>query len=207
MLKAEICDNMKAEVHNMIQQEFDLNMIPESEPIVIHVNQYDEGASRLIIHLYNGSQAYTPNNATVKIQGTKPDKKGFQYYARISGSTVTADVNLQMTAVKGRVYTQVVVTESTGNTGTFAFILDVQESALVETVDVSETDLPAIIDAAESSAERAEAASLRYPYIGDNNNWYVYDIETDSFIDTGVKAKGEDGTSSHYFVGDTLVLT
>ena len=60
-----------------IIQEFDLNMIPDSAPVVIHADQYDKGTGRFRINLYNGNTAYTPSSATVKIQGTKPDKKGF----------------------------------------------------------------------------------------------------------------------------------
>ena len=35
--------------------------------------------------------------------------------------------------------------------------------------------------------------SLKTPYIGENGNWYEWDIESQSFVDTGVKSKGEDG--------------
>jgi len=31
------------------------------------------------------------------------------------------------------------------------------------------------------------------PYIGENGNWYEYNNETKTFIDTGVKAEGKDG--------------
>ena len=187
----------------MITQEFDLNLIPDSEPVVVHVNQYDEGAGRFIIHLYNGDVAYTPTNATVKIQGTKPDKKGFQYYAQISGSTVTADVNIQMTAVAGKTPTQVIVEESSGTTGTFRFTLDVQESALTPTVDVSETDLPAIIEGAEADAERAEQAAAdaqgwatHGPYIDpETSHWWVWDETQHEFVDTGISA---DGSTTSY---------
>ena len=108
----------------MITQTHNLNMIPNSEPVIVRVNQYDTGTGRLIFKLFNGDVSYTPaSGATVIIQGTKPDKKGFQYDAALSGSTVTADLEQQMSAVAGDTRCQIVVTESSGKTGTFVFIL------------------------------------------------------------------------------------
>lgn len=192
----------------MITQEIDLNLIPSSEPVVVHLNQYDEGYHRLICHLYAGAVPYEPVSPTVKVQGTKPDKHGFQYYCDIDGSTAYVDINLQMTACMGRVPTQLIVTESTGVTGSFAFELDVQESTLVLDVDISETDIPIITAEAQEAARRseqsaeqsaasaAEAASwsAHPPYVGLNKHWYVYDIQSEEFVDSGVVAEGKDGS-------------
>ena len=124
----------------MIVQPIDLNMIPDSPPVILHCDQYDEGTGRISAHLYDGDQSYAPTNATVMIQGTKPDGKGFQYAATISGNVVTADLTKQMTAVAGNVRTQIVVTESSGRTGTFVFTLAVQRSALPDDTDMSESE-------------------------------------------------------------------
>lgn len=190
-----------------IVQEFNLDMIPQTVPVIVPVNQYDTGTGRLVIKLYKGLQEYSPSNATVKIQGTKPDKHGFQYDATISGNTVTADLEQQMTACCGDVRTQVVVTESTGVTGTFVFILRVQQAALEDDTDISDTELPAIIDAAEHNAERAEAAAQHYPYIGENLHWYVWDVTTEQFVDTGISAKGQDGVASVSISGEKITFT
>lgn len=145
----------------MLTQEFDLKIIPDSGPVVVHVNQYDTGIGRFIIHLLDVDETpYSPTNAVVMIQGTKPDKHGFAYTATISGSTVTADVTEQMTAVEGIVRTQIIVTDAQGVTGTFVFHMDVQRSALQDDTDISETELPAIIDLARKNArEAAESAA------------------------------------------------
>ena len=143
----------------MITQTFNLNLIPESSPVVIHCDQYDKGTGRLIVKLYEGDVAYTPTGTAV-IQGTKPDGKGFTYSATLSGNTVTADLTEQMSAVAGRVRCQIVVTESTGRTGTFVFILDVQRSALPANTDLSESDYQLIeqaIQDAQDAVEDAEA--------------------------------------------------
>ena len=143
-----------------ITQTFDLNLIPEQAPVVVHCDQYDEGTGRLIIKLFEGDVAYMPTG-TASIQGRKPDGHGFQYSATLVGNTVTADLTFQMSCVSGRVRCQVVVTESTGRTGTFAFILDVQPSALPSDTDLSDSDYQLIeqgIQAAEDAAEAAEDA-------------------------------------------------
>lgn len=143
-----------------IVQEFDLNMIPDSEPVVVHVDQYDKGTGRFLIHLYNGTVAYTPaNGATAIIQGTKADNKGYSYNATISGSSVTANLEEQMTAAAGRSRVSIVITEGNNRTGTFVFWLDVQPSSLASDIDISETVIPAYIDAAQRSAEAAATSA------------------------------------------------
>lgn len=141
-----------------IIQEFDLNMIPDSAPVVVHVDQYDKGTGRLVAHLLNGDVAYTPaSGATAKIQGTKPDKKGFSYSATISGSQVTANLTDQMTAVPGRTKVNLVISEGSTRTGTFVFWMDVQATGLADEVDISETVLPEYISGAQTWADIAKS--------------------------------------------------
>jgi hypothetical protein len=143
-----------------IVQNIDLNLIPDSEAVVVKVNQYDDGTGRIKAHLYLNDTAYTPaSGATVRIEGTKPDKHGFSYTASISGNTVTADLTTQMTAVAGRTRAQIIVEEPSGKTGTFAFWLDVQAAALADDTDISDTELPAIMDLARQNAAIASAAA------------------------------------------------
>lgn len=141
----------------MITQTFDLNLIPDSAPVVVHCDQYDKGSGRLVINLYDGAIAYSPSG-TAAIQGTKPDGRGFDYSCSLSGNVVTANLTEQMTAVAGQVRTQIVVTESTGRTGTFVFILDVQRSALPTDTDMSESDYQLIEQAIEETQQAAEDA-------------------------------------------------
>ena len=188
----------------MIQQEINLNMIPDSEPVVLRVDQYDTGTNRIVAHLYKGDTPYTPaSGSTAVIQGTKPDLHGFSYTATLSGSTVTANVTQQMTAVAGDTRAQFVVTDTNGRTGTFAFIMRVQESALKDDTDISDTEIPALIDLAEANAERAEQAAedaeewaTHSPYIDpDTSHWWVWDGTQHEFVDTGISA---DGSTTSY---------
>ena len=169
----------------MITQTFDLNLIPQSEPVIVHVNQYDVGAGRLVVNLYDGDTAYTPaTGATVVIQGTKPDGHGFMYNATWSGNTVTANLTDQMTPVCGAVRTQIVVTEGNNVTGTFVFTLSVQKSSLPADTDMSESDYQAI----EELIRAAIAASANPPIIGQNGHWWIIDAQTGEYVDSGVDA-------------------
>lgn len=140
-----------------IIQKFDLKMIPDASPVVIHVDQYDVGTGRLVMNLIFDDQSYKPaNGATALIQGTKPDGKGFSYTATISGNTVTANLTEQMTAVAGRVRVNVVVKEGSNRTGTFVFWLEVQKTGLADDIDLSTSELAPYMEAAKSWAEAAE---------------------------------------------------
>ena len=145
----------------MIIQNFDLNMIPDSEPVIVHVDQYDEGTGKLVATLYNGDSVYSTSGTAV-IQGTKPDGHGFQYSATLSGSTVTANLTKQMTAAAGNVRTQFVITETNGRTGTFCFTLAVQKSGLPADTDMSTSAYQLVeqmIDTAEQSVIDAGQAA------------------------------------------------
>lgn len=147
----------------MIAQEFNLNLIPQQAPIVVHVSQYDIGEGRLIAHLYEGDTPYTPQaGATATIQGTKPDRIGFQYDdVVLSGSTATANLTEQMCAVAGQTVVNLIIRESDNRTGTFNFVLDVQPAALADDAIISRSDgsildIPDLVERAEQAAEGTE---------------------------------------------------
>ena len=153
----------------MITQAFNLNLIPEQAPVVIHCDQYDKGTGRLVISLFEDSVAYTPSGTAV-VQGEKPDGKGFSYSATLSGNTVTANLTEQMTAVAGKVRCQLVITETSGRTGTFVFILDVQKSALPSDTDMSASEYEFIEEAIE---ECQDAVTAVRGYSEDAEAWAV----------------------------------
>ena len=190
----------------MITQTFDLNMVPNSAPVVVHCDQYDEGTGRLIATLYDGDVAYTPAaGATAIIQGMKPDGKGFMYDATISGNTVTANLTEQMSIVAGRVFCQLVITENFNRTGTFVFCLEVQKSALPADSDMSASDYQVI----EALLEEAQAINTNFPYIGANGNWWYWDTQTQAYVDSGVDASITItiGTTSTLPAGSSATVT
>lgn len=178
----------------MITQSIKVNLVPGGVPPRIAISQYDVGSRTISITLYNGTATFTPPaGTTVRIQGTKPDLHGFQYDATLTGSVVTCDLTQQMSAVAGEVTCEILLTQGTAILGTGNFILDVEAAALNDETDISDTEIPAIIDAARANAARAEAAVEHYPYIGANGNWYVWDAESGAFVDTDVEATGPQG--------------
>ena len=141
----------------MITQSFDINLIPDSAPVVLHCDQYDHGTGRYIATLYDGSLSYTPGaGATAIVQGMKPDRHGFIYAATISTNKVTFDLTEQMSACDGMVACQIVVTETDGRTGSFVFFLAVQRSALPADSDLSQSDYQLV----EDLLEEAQAISI-----------------------------------------------
>ncbi len=42
---------------------------------------------------------------------------------------------------------------------------------------------------------KVELSKIAVPYVGNNGNWFKYDIVKDTYVDTGVKAEGVDGTN------------
>ena len=53
-------------------------------------------------------------------------------------------------------------------------------------------DITDDVQAAQNAAEKAEAAVSQYPKI-QSGNWYVYDVDTGVYTDTGVSASGPEG--------------
>lgn len=169
-----------------ITQHIDLNLIPNSAPVVVHVDQYDHGTGRIIASLYEDSTPYTPSAASVYVQGTKPDGKFFVSSdgVTLEGNVVTADLTEVMTQVAGQVRVQFVVTEQTGRTGTFVFWLDVQASALPDDSQMSESDISMVeeaietmqeyvSDSAESAQEAAASATASSQSAEDSEAWAV----------------------------------
>lgn len=167
-----------------ITQEFDLNLIPSSAPVVVHVDQYDHGTGRLVASLYNGETPYSPSSASVYVQGTKPDGKFFvsSTGVALSGNVVTADLTEVMTQVSGRTRIQFVVTGQSGRTGTFVFFLEVQASALPNDSELSQSDFSmveeaiemiqqSVSDAAESAQESAGSAQASSDSAEDSEAW------------------------------------
>lgn len=186
----------------MVNQQIFLPMIPDSAPIVINIAQYDYDAAgyagRLYFNLISNGTAYDMNGATAVFQGEKPDGTSFAYAGTVvNASVVRVNVRQQMTLISGRVVCQLVLNNSEGQIGSFNVWLEVQESATAGSTP-SQTDIPALVaqakqyaDDAQAAADEAEAYTGHPAYIGANNNWFIYDINTDSFVDSGVSALGE----------------
>jgi hypothetical protein len=135
------------------------DMIPGGASPVINVSQYDNDYA-VTVTLIEGAEIYTPpSGATIRVEGTKPDGHGFEYPCTYQGNVVTMPIYTQMTVVSGRFPIELVVYQSGLRVGSCNIIFAVEKAPLGEDTDISETVIPDIIDAAQSSAEAAQEAA------------------------------------------------
>lgn len=127
---------------------------------VLNVSQFDKGYT-VVCTVQKGAEAFTPpTGSTATVEGRKPDGTGYQYPATIDGSTVTFTMAEQMTVLSGRSMAEIVFYDADSvRIGTANFYIIVEAAPLNESTVISDTELPAIIDAANANAERAEDAA------------------------------------------------
>ena len=145
----------------MNPQVINLNVTPGKVLPRAHASQYDIGRP-FTFYLYdeNGIAYSIPSGSTVIIEGTKPDGTGYAYNAdSYTGNAVTYTLKGQETVLCGDIPGEIVITKNNTRLGTLNFYWAVEESALSGDTDISDTELPAIIDAAAANAQRAEDAA------------------------------------------------
>ena len=133
----------------MTSQSFNLDLIPKGVNPVVNVSQYDAGQTWTIGITENGNAFSIPSGASVTICGTKRDSTGFMYACTFSGSTVTAIVQPQMTILSGDQKAELRITKGDEKIATINFIIRVEPSALSDSTQISETELPLIEQAVE----------------------------------------------------------
>lgn len=140
-------------------QIVNLQIVPTGINPVINVSQFDVGREFKLV-LYDGAVAYTlPSGATARIEGKKPDGNGFSYTdaVAVTNNTLTITTKDQMTVLCGDVKCEVRLYKSGLDIGTLNFILRVEASPIDGDTDMSETDIPAIIELASQQERNAEA--------------------------------------------------
>jgi hypothetical protein len=138
----------------MTSQTFNLDLIPQGVPPIIHVSQYDKGQT-WEIHLHeNGIVFPVPANTSAAIQGTKPDSTGFQFPAVITAgdNVVMFTLEQQITVFSGDIDCELVLVNGDDQVATINFILSVEPTTLDDDTVISETQLPLIEQAAELGA-------------------------------------------------------
>lgn len=137
-------------------QQIDLDLIPGGINPIVNVNQFDKQSNAVTFFLYKGDSEFTiPNNASVDVNGTKPDGHGFTYACSVANDRKSVDMNVttQMTAVYGDTLCELRIKTSTEIIGTRNFILRVEKAGLADDSVISDSDLPVIAHAAEVAAE------------------------------------------------------
>lgn len=138
----------------MTSQTFNLDLIPQGVPPIVHVSQYDKGQT-WEIHLFeNGVVFPIPANTSAAVQGTKQDNTGFQYAGTITAGSNVVEFTLeqQMTVFSGEMDCELVLANGDNQVATINFILDVEPTTLDDDTIISETELPLIEQAAELGA-------------------------------------------------------
>lgn len=174
----------------MITQNYNLNLIPNGVPVVVNASQYDKTARTINFALINGDTAFNvPSGSTVYVQGTKPDKTGYQYQCTYTDNVVSFDIKDQMTVCAGKHQAEIRITKNGEILGTANFIFNIEKAGLNDSTVISETDLPLIeeaIEAGQTAIEQAlksegyavgtqngEAVSSDSPYYQNNAKYYA----------------------------------
>ena len=153
----------------MTEQIFNLDLIPDGIPPIVHVSQYDKGPIWKFNIIQNNTLFNIPAGSGVTVQGTKKDGTGFQYGCTYSGSQVTVVEEQQMTVFFGDVKAELVIVNGDDLIGTLNFIIRIEPAPLNNDTIISETMLPLIEEAAEVAeqiptikgyAETAEAYAV-----------------------------------------------
>lgn len=129
----------------MIEQNYNLNLIPNGVPVVVKASQYDKTSRTINFSLYNGDVAFNvPAGASVYVQGTKPDKTGFQYACAFTDNIVSFDIEDQMTVLSGKYQAEIRITKDGDILGTANFVFAIERAGLTDDTEISETELPMV---------------------------------------------------------------
>lgn len=133
-------------------------------------NQFGEGRCELL-HQRNGDEAPYPVNLTVD--------NNVAYWNVTSVDTAVAG--------KGECELRYIVNDVVVKSTTY--VTKVSESLGEGTEEPPEGAKP-WVDEVLNAAQKVEDATTHQPIIGDNGNWFTWDAENNTYVDTGVTAKG-----------------
>ena len=184
----------------MITREFNLYLhAGHSIPLVINVNQYDQGEQWLFTLFNADGTQYTPSSGA--IVGIKSDNLGIINSGTVdSQGRVVINETQQMTAAVGKAVFELVIDDGTHGTANFVVLVEPKPG---DNADLSESDLSLIEQAIEAASSikpygsplvASTVADMTdhekvYVYVGSetgytSGHWYYYD--GDSWEDGGV---------------------
>ena len=145
----------------LIEQVYNIDLVPNGRPLVVNVSQYDMGSRALTFNFFKDNVAFTPPSGySANITGTKPDGTGFMYAMTVSGSSATVEVTQQMCAVAGECPCEVRLIDGNSNVlGTANFTLAVERAAMDDDTVISDSDIPYFEDLATQAAASAASAA------------------------------------------------
>lgn len=145
----------------LIEQVYNIDLVPNGRPLVVNVSQYDQGSRALTFNFFKDNVAFTPPAGySANITGTKPDGTGFMYAMTVSGSAATVEVTQQMCAVAGDCPCEIRLIDGNSNVlGTANFTLSVERAAMDDDTVISDSDIPYFEDLATQAAASAASAA------------------------------------------------
>ena len=193
----------------MITQTYKLNLMPGAEhtwrnmfPPKVNVSQFDKGLRTIVFVLYEQDGKFTiPAGAVAYIFGMKNDGNAFEYQMIISEDRheVSVLTQQQMTVLAGDFPCEVILYESAQSTnqiGTANFTLHVEEAAVGDDAEFSESDMPIIRkilfdgepdDVLVKTAQGVNWSS-EVPEVYMRKS--VYDTDNDGIVDNAEKVNG-----------------
>lgn len=148
--------------------DYNINMTPDFQPQTIAISQNDVGREIPIALTDKHRQPYTiPQNAVVKIQGTKPSGLGFSVTGTADGSTVTFVVTEGMSDEAGMMLCEIVIELEGVRIGSANAVLYVEinphpDDITDDTAEHLVDTITALVEEADEAADRAEAALSQF---------------------------------------------
>ncbi len=115
----------------LVSKSFSIDIVPGKTPPTIHVSEKDIGRLYYISIVDDGTPFSIPSGTTAKVEGTI-GPYGFSENADVINNTVIVTLRSKMTAVKGKVWTKIKLTNNGDIASTCAFWLDVDKAGAVE---------------------------------------------------------------------------
>ena len=144
-------------------QYYDLSLVPESSIVRVHASQWDNGERKFIFTLYDENGLYTvPSGAVIELRATKADNHGYAVSTEesptiinYSGNQVTVVTERQMCAAAGEQDFKINIVSGAKLIASARYTLVVDEDTLNDTTDISDSEIPAIIELAEEQLRQA----------------------------------------------------
>ena len=137
-------------------QSVNLNLIPTGVMPIVHLSQYDRDADgALLFNIFNGPTPFNLTGYTATINGTKPDGNVYTYPCTVHSNFLTSAVYDQMTTVQGTHEAEIRLSDGDSVVGTLNFQMAIEKAGVSE-INVSHTDVPALLENIQASVDEAE---------------------------------------------------
>lgn len=151
---------------------------------------------KLQASIYNDDgTAFVPGSGIeAEYWSSKLDGNGTQHSATLSGNVVSVEFTTQDLACPGKVYATIILKETGGGIlAAMPFHFMVHEVPMGNDIESTSDyqEMQEATDAANTAANKANAAAEHGPYIDENTlYWYVWDEEDQQYVNTYVVASG-----------------